>query len=792
MKLRCKAHLPLAGRSFFLLLTLCTLGWAPSAWAQQTSTLRGRVVDPDGAPVIGVTVLVPSQQTGAYTDEEGIFSIPKLNPGDAELLITYLGYDTIRQTVTLTAGKTTTYNYTMKETITEIAAVEIVGQQFGTINKTEAAPGVTTIEVRDIKALPNLGTPDLAQYLQVLPGVVFTGDQGGQLFIRGGTPVQNLTFMDGAIVYSPFHTLGLFSVFDTDILRSVDVYSGGFSAEYGGRISSVIDIKTRPGNFQRLTGKVHANPITSGALIEGPLYGRTDGGPGSGSFLLSARHCYLDQTSTTLYNYVNDTTGLPFSFTDIYGKLTFGREGTQINLFGFYQRDAVSYAPPTNYRWQSGGGGAEFFILPRNSSVIVSGNIAGSAFSNNQAVPNEAFPRKSTIGGFNSRLNFAYIFNSIDRFDYGIQVLGFATQFQFTNSLGLITAQDDNNTELAAYVKYKKVFTKKVVGLNGYTEKKPLVVLEPSLRAHFYNDKSYFSFEPRLRIKINLPRVSLQLAGGRYSQNLMAATSDRDVVALFQGFLAAPTDVFNAQFDHTLQIADHLLGGVQIEALPGLELQVEGWYKIFRQLTNINRDRYFAADPRFIAETGQAYGVDLVARYKRKNFNLYASYSWAYNRRTLGNQAYFPVFDRRHTANFTANYGVGELREKNSGKFIEAKWEFSLRWTLGSGFPFQQTQGFFEKPSFLGNGSQTDYVNQQGSLGLLLTNELFTGRLPYYHRLDFSAKRRFLIGNRCILELNVNVLNAYNRQNIFYFDRERFERVDQLPIVPTVGVTFQF
>ena len=107
--------------------------------------------------------------------------------------------------------------------------------------------------------------------MQVIPGVVFTGDQGGQLYIRGGSPIQNKVLLDGMIIYSPFHSIGLFSVFDTDVIRNTDVYTGGFSAEYGGRVSSIMDIKTIDGNKKELGGQLSANTFGSKLFLEGPL-----------------------------------------------------------------------------------------------------------------------------------------------------------------------------------------------------------------------------------------------------------------------------------------------------------------------------------------------------------------------------------------------------------------------------------------------------------------------------------------------------------------------------------------
>ncbi|MCS7073536.1 MAG: TonB-dependent receptor, partial [Bacteroidia bacterium] len=571
---------------------------------------------------------------------------------------------------------------------------------------------------------------------------------------------------------------------------------GGYSAEYGGRISSIMDIKTRNGNFSRFAAKINANPFTSSALLEGPLFKGKESGTGGGSWLLSARTSYLEQTEKIFYSYVNDTSGLPYSFLDIYGKVTFGSGGDRVSLFGFRQQDKVNFQFPSNINWDCTGGGMNFQFLPSRSNLTMSGNFAYSNYNSGLSSVSEAFPRTSSIGGFNGGLNFNFLLNSVNELIYGVELLGFRTDFKFTNAVGLITQQTFNNTEAAGFIKYKQTI-RKVTELNGEKHYFTRLVLEPSLRVHYFNDHSFLSIEPRFRAKLNFKKVSFNISAGQYYQNLVAATSDRDVVVLFQGYLAAPSDAANLRENHPLQSAQHIIVGTEIDAATNLQLQVEGWYKNFSQVTNINRDKLFPTDPNFITETGQAYGADITAKYATKKLYLYATYGLAYVRRNDGKREYFTVFDRRHTANLIAAYKTGEFdgTSKIAQRFKESKWEFSLRWTLGSGFPFTQTQGFFEKLDFNtinNNGSQSNVASQNGSLGILLSDELNTGRLPYFHRLDLAVKRRFIIADKFLLEANISIFNAYNRSNIFYFDRVRYARVNQLPLLPSAGISLSF
>lgn len=764
----------------FLLLALACF---EVVFAQQFD-LRGKVSDANNEPLIGATVMVKELQKGAYTNADGIFIIKDIPFGKYTLSVSSLGYNTREYPVDVSTGKIVTINPELTELETTTDEVVIEDEKLGEIQKDKITTGLVRITPKDIKLIPSLGTPDLAQYLQVLPGVVFTGDQGGQLFVRGGTPIQNMVLIDGAIIYSPFHSLGLFSVFDVDYLRTIDVYSAAFPSQYGGRVSSVMDIKSRNGNFNRLSGKVNLSPVASALLLEGPI------SKGKSSFLLSYKNSMLDKTSTSLYSYINDSVGLPYAFNDLYGKITLEGGGSFINLFGFNHQDRVNFGYPANFKWDSYGGGTNFMLLPGGANAIISGNLAYSSFKSGLQSESENFPRNSSIDGFNGGFQFTYLLNSTDEFNYGISILGFRTNYEFTNTFGLVTKQEFNNTEFALHARYKTVLQNK--------EGLKIGVIEPGLRVHYYNDHSYLSVEPRIRTKWNLNRVSLTLAAGAFAQNLLSATSDRDVVNLFQGFLAVPEELTGLGGKTSLQLSRHALAGIEFEIVEGLSSTIEGWYKLFPQVANVNRNRLFPTDPAYIQEKGKGYGLDLILKYENKDLYLYGVYGWAQSYRDNGSQVYPPVFDRRHNGNFVAAYKVGNFNFENEegktvkSKFDESRWEFSVRWNIGSGFPFTQTQGFFEKFQFTTNGSQTNYWNQNGSLGILYSDSLNAGRMPYYHRLDLSAKHRWVIKNKTLVEASVDIINAYNRHNVFYFDRVLYKTVYQLPLVPSVTLTAKF
>jgi hypothetical protein len=293
--------------------------------------------------------------------------------------------------------------------------------------------------------------------------------------------------------------------------------------------------------------------------------------------------------------------------------------------------------------------------------------------------------------------------------------------------------------------------------------------------------------EPRLGVKINLSEgLRFKFAGGLYSQNLISTVNELDVVNLFVGFLAGPErSLFKPNSrepaNDRLQKAVHAIAGFEIDMGKNTELNVEPYYKGFTQLISINRNKLSSADPDFETETGRAYGIDFSFRRETKNLYIWATYSLSYVDRNDGRQQYFTVFDRRHNVNLLTTYTFGTKRN----------WEAGARWNLGSGFPFTQTQGFYQNVNFQ-DLLLTDVLTGNSNLGTILSERRNDGRLSYYHRLDLSLKRSFELSRNSRIDATLSVTNAYNRENVFYVDRITNSRVNQLPVLPALTLTYAF
>ena len=768
----------------FLLLA-CMMLASIVAFAQGDNSIKGFVYEKsNGEPMMFANVFLKGTTHGSTTDINGYFSITRIPDGNYTIMVTMIGYDTIAENVSLKGAQILNKKYSMEEASIQLEAVNITADKIEA--RTETKTSVVNITPKTITKIPTVGgQADLAQYLQVLPGVVFTGDQGGQLYIRGGAPIQNKVLLDGMIVYNPFHSIGLFSVFDTDIIRNAEVYTGGFGAEYGGRVSSVMDIITRDGNKKRISGKIGGTTFGAKVMVEGPLKKARKENDMTVSFILSAKNSYLEQTSQSVYSSIVKEV-LPYNFQDVYGKVSLNTtNGSKINFFGFSFNDQVNnYKAISDFSWNSFGGGTNFVLIPGKSPVLIEGNIAYSKYEANLAEANNP-GRSSSIDGFNAGFTFSYFLGK-NTLKYGVEMLGFKTVFDYTKSNGIRLNQTENTTELGAFIKYKWQIEN--------------LIIEPSMRIQWYASLAEISPEPRLAIKYNVNDwFRVKAAAGMYSQNLIAANSDRDVVNLFYGFLSGQESIpktFDGKKVNTrLQKANHFIVGTEFDVFENVTLNLEGYLKDFVQLTSMNRNQLYsstnfpAGTPEilwkdFMIENGKAYGVDLSVKYEFMRWYVWLAYSLAYVNKNYENEFgelvnYRTHYDRRHNMNVIVTYTGGARRQ----------WEFSGRWNLGSGFPFTQVSGFYEHYQFEDMGMSI--IGTSGDVGIIY-GDLNKGQLPWYHRLDLDVKRKFWFGEHTMLEADFSVTNVYNRDNIFYVDIITSEKIYQLPLMPSVGLTLTF
>ena len=776
-----------------LLLCFSLLLFTTQIFAQN-KIIRGFIYDQsNGEPLAYEKVKLlktdSSAVAGAITDLNGFFQIPKLDDNKYLIKVDNFKYEEEIINIDLTTKRSiydVKFELKILESVQEFNEVKVSAESKTKRTKIEISK--LKISKEGLERIPSYGAEnDIVGAFSVTPGVITTGDQGGQLYVRGGTPIQNKILLDGMTIYNPFHSIGFFSIFETELIKNVDIYTGGFESKYGGRISSIMDITYRDGNRKKFSGKASASPFLGKLVLEGPLGKKRGDSPRAGSYIFSAKKSLLDITSQSLYPNINEGNGLPFNFTDLYGKVTFsGDGGSKFSAFGFSNRDSVNYSV-ADLNWNASGGGINFLLVPSGSPIFIRGHVNGSNFTTT-FTESEVEPRTSSIGGFDLGFDFSYFLKNEGEINYGFNLNGFNTKYTTFNEVGRKIEDENFTTEIGSYFNYRGVFNRWVI--------------QTGIRAQVYASLNTVSLEPRLAAKYNATEsIRFKFSGGRFSQNFTSASSDKDIVNLFNGLLSAPTNVqdqFVNEFGNTrqvnngLQYAWHAIAGVEVDLGENITVNLEGYYKYFSQLSNINPnklyediatfemiDDVFKKD--FIIESGQSLGADLLIKYTKNRLFLWGVYSYGYNLRWDGFNEYFPVFDRRHNINLVGSYIFGKKKDL----------DFNVRWNLGSGLPFTPTAGFYQSENFSGGVTSDPITNNSNTVSTLL-GTFNSQRLPYYHRLDVTLKKKFKFKNKTIMEVVLSVTNAYNRNNIFYVNRVTNEEIYQFPLLPSFGMSYKF
>jgi hypothetical protein len=687
---------------------------------------------------------------GAVSGSNGLYQIETVPPGRYALRVTFVGYASYRDTLRLEPGSVRTLTVALDPATEQLG--EIVVEEEGGAATLEG--GAQTVRAADIARIP---TPDvsgdLVSYLQALPSVVSSGDRGGQLFIRGGTPSQNLVLLDGVPVYLPFHIVGFYSAFPEDLVANADVYAGGFGAQYSSRISSVIDVTMREGNKRSLDASGSVSPFLVSARIEGPVNDE-----GDLSMIGSTRQSILESAESVY------STDMPFRFSDTFVKLHgTPSDQSRYSLMGLhtYDRgrvDAGDVAADDVFRWQNVALGARLFALPTGSerAVEVTG---GLSYASNEVGAPERPERSSRI------LRLGATFDFLDpegqtKLNWGL----FTRMHWMARSIEEQFAGIQDESEVA-------------LGVGGYGELDvdltETLCVTPGTVLSWYDGVVPIP-EPRVRLSWR-PHDdhTFTAASGVYWQPVSGLTDDRDAGSVFT--------VWTLDTDRTeSQRAIHAMGGWQASLGP-FQTAIEGYYKHLRDLRVPQFGTRASFSTEFTRANGTVYGFDTRLELPREHGYAYVGYGFTWTRYRAADEPlavregdpiteYHPPHDRRHQINAVVSADL-------------EPYTASVRWSFGSGLPFTRFSGFDE---FIPPRGLPDVRGQLGESRVFLS-EPYAERLPVYHRLDVSLQRTFTVG-AAELVTQVGAINAYDRRNLFYFDLFTAQRVDQLPVIPYLSL----
>lgn len=726
---------------FLLLLTCFTLS------AQNFGRLRGFVTDSTSGEVLPyANVFINELQTGASTNERGLYLINRIPANkNYKVSVSYLGYQTKTVSVKIVPNKITELNISISPSGIELQDIEKIGERI--IEKNQTDIGLERISVKRLQSLPKGVETDVFRSLQYVAGVQSTGDVSAKYYVRGGTSDQNLVQLNGITIYNPFHALGLFSVIDPEMINSVEFYKGGFTAEYGSRISSVLSIITKDGNRKRYSATSSMSFLTSKILIEGPSPG--------GSFMLTGRKSY---SSFVLKKFLNEQ-NIPIDFYDTSFKLNFADDNVikngRFHLFGFISGDNLDYEDPfkENYQWNNnllGFAWIQVYDIPLYSRL----GINMSTFEG-KVIPNqtEAKPLHNKVTDISLSMDFNYVWENRNELSAGIVFKTIKTELKLENQQGAKTDLEDFAGNISIYSKYKMLQFDNL-GID----------LGIRLNGTGLTSKGGLYLEPRASLTYRLfSFLSLKSAVGQYQQEVATIADETQIISLFEPWTIIPDYLEPSR-------AVHYSAGFDLYLSEYLTVSYEGYYKDIKNLTAINENKSFDYEPDLVNGNGEAYGSELSVKYITPtiNANIAYSLSWAY--KEVDGWLYHPKYDSKHWLSVGLEYNLGN------------GWSVNTVWTFRSGLPYTPLTGAYDK-LYPGNFFEVDPGNYNYQPYTVLGDKN-TERLPVYHRLDITLSKKFEFGF-ISGEINGSIINVYDRANIFYFKRDSGERVNMLPFLPT-------
>ncbi len=740
----------------------------------------------EALPYANVAIKGESRKT--ISNVNGYFVFVDVPAGLCTLRVSYIGYEAAERSLALADGQQT-FLIDMKPRILPGAAVVVSGDHLQTVEVAQDA-SVLGFAPQQAARLPSVGEVDILRSLQLLPGISSASDVSSGLYVRGGTPDQNLVLFDGMTIYHADHFFGFSSAFNTDAIKDVRVFKGGFPAKFGGRISSIVELTGKSGSYDKFQIGGNVNLLSGSGIVQVPIAGR-------GAWLLSYRRSYTDFIKSDLYKDIyslitrppqpNDshrgasqsgeqtTTITPdFYYHDLISKLSYSLSGRNIlsmsycnsqdnldqsrNLDDFAsngnssKHDSMSAPASGNEvtRWGNRGASGKWSRLWNDrlySSLLAAYSVYSSEsrglfemeINPNNFMTAANSSESNEVKDFSLQWENEWHTGASHKFEFGVEFNRTNVEVSFTaNDTIRFLLRDDDASQSALYLQ---------------DTWRVLAPLELTLgtRAINYAPTKKNYFEPRASFKLSLTeRLSMKGAYGEYHQFVNRITND-DALNGNRDFWLLADEKLAPSF------AEHKILGLTYENRDYL-LDVEAYHKNLDGVAEFSQRFRRPEQPEglFFLGNGVAKGVEFLAQKKSGRLNGWASYALAkvdYRIPGLNQGKPFPANqDRRHEFKLAGNYTSG-------------KWNFSTTWIYSSGAPFTApaSEGMFDR------GKNAN-------------------RLPSYHRLDVSCSRQLTFVNMD-WELGLSIFNLYDRRNVLR--REFFQNGNSVAVrdVTTLGFT---
>lgn len=771
-------------KHFFFTLFLLT---GQLAFAQTKYTLSGTVKDKKtGELLIGTVVRIAEiKSAGAASNEYGFYSIT-IPEGDYTMIVSMLGYQSITEKIAL--HQDVRKDIFMGDTAKAMEVVTISDERKDA-NVTDPQMGAQKLDIKELNKIPVLfGEKDILKTIQLLPGIKSGGDGGSGFFVRGGAADQNLILLDEAPVYNASHLLGFFSTFNSDAIKDVTVFKGNAPAQYGGRLSSVLDVKMNDGNNQRFHVGGGIGLISSKLMLEGPIV------KNKGSFIITGRRTYADMFLKLSSNETTKNSSLYFYDLNLKANYQLN-DRNRIFLSGYFGRDKLGLANTFGIEWGNATGTIRWnhFLTDRlfsNTSLIFSNYSYKISISASTAT----FDITSKIRDYNLKHEYQFFVNPRNTVRFGINsIYHTVTPGQITategSAINPIKLQERYGLESAVYAsdqwnatdRINVTFGARLSAFNAlgagdfYSFDQNGRVADTTSFASGKIVKTYINLEPRISAGFILDSSSsIKVSYARNVQNLHL---------LSNSVSTSPTDlwVMNSRIIKP-EIADqYAIGYYRNFRDNSIEFSAEIYYKSMQNQVDYKNGANTQANELVEGELlfgeGRAYGVELFVKKKYGKFTGWVGYTLSRSERRIdeiNNGSWYPVKqDRTHDISVVAMY---EITPKLS---LAATWVFNT----GSAVTFPSGKYMIDgQVIFL-------YTERNGY------------RMPAYHRMDIGATWQTKKTEKFESSWNFSVYNLYGRENAYVINfredpndpsKTQAVQTSLFRFVPSVTYNFKF
>lgn len=780
----------------------CLLFSLSTSLLAQKSTINGYVEDAlTGEKLIGANVFEKSSLKGTSTNVYGFYSLT-LQHDTITIISSFVGYQPA--IIKLRLKSDTTIKFRL-EPQTQLKEVEISAERSENISE-RTRMSTIEIPIEQIKSLPVLlGEKDVLKIVQLMPGVQSGSEGNSGLYVRGGGADQNLILLDGVPVYNASHLFGFFSVFNTDAINTVELVKGGFPARYGGRLSSVLDIRMKEGNLKKYEGEASIGLISSRFTIEGPIKKEKS------SFIFSARRTYIDWLARPLIKMASEgdfTAG--YFFYDLNSKVNYQlSDKTRLYLSAYLGNDkAYAYSENTYYNSYDK-------IKSRSDSKLQWGNIT-TALRWNQLINKKMFSNttltyskyKFDVGQSNENFNETNKEKSLYRYNYlsGIYDWGGKIDFDYYPSPAhyiKFGAGNTYHTFVPGVNAFKSTLTgssdidttfgaKPIYGNEFYAYAEDDFTVTPRIKTnigvHFsgfdVKKKTYYSIQPRVAARyLFSENTSIKASFSTMTQYLHLLTN---------GTIGLPTDLWVPVTDTIKpQNSKQYAAGIAQSLFNDFELSIEGYYKDMQNIIEYKEGASFFStgtgwQQKVEFGKGWSYGAEILLQKKTGKFSGWIGYTLSWNYRQFKNLNFgekFPYkYDRRHDIGVALSYKISE------------NTDVGIVWVYGTGNAITfATERYLASPGLTGYGY---YHNYQYEIGNFEQRNAF--RMASYHRLDLGINKHQK-KKHGIRTWSFGLYNAYNRRNPFYIyttynnsGKKVLKQVSIFPVLPSVSYSFKF